>query len=540
MFERLGLRQPVLGSITVCIVVALYLLAALNGTFWSKGIAYLGQDKPALAMLAIALAAGFIALCVTFSVRYLTKPFLLFLLLTAGSASWFMDSYGVIIDPEMVRNAVETTSSEAGHFVDIELVAHVLLFAIVPSLLLLVVRIEHRPFWSKLWHNLAVIVPCVLILLGIGLANARVYSSLIREHRDWFATLNPIVPIGSAIRYAIGSQAERNIVAAPLGTDAKVSGTPLPQRKPRVRIVVVGETARAENFQLGGYARETNPELSKRDVRYFSNTSSCGTATAVSVPCMFSVYTRQQYTHRKGLSTQNVLDVLTNAGVKVEWWDNNTGSKAVADRVPYKELFRSEDPRFCAEGECTDDILLDGLDHWLDNVKGDSVLVLHQLGSHGPAYSKRYPERFRRFTPDCRSVDFAKCSHDEIMNAYDNSLLYTDYILATVIDRLREREAVMDTAMIYMSDHGESLGELGLFLHGAPYLIAPSQQTHIPFVLWLGDSARDEIDLSCLKTKQDAAQSHDNLFHTVLGMMHVETKVRDQSLDLYTACLKGR
>ncbi|MFN7025312.1 MAG: phosphoethanolamine transferase, partial [Pseudorhizobium sp.] len=332
---------------------------------------------------------------------------------------------------------------------------------------------------------------------------------------------------------------DQSIVLQPLGTDAGVTDAlPSAERRPRVTIVMVGETARAQNFQLGGYQRPTNPELSKRDIIYFNDTSSCGTATAVSVPCMFSVYSRADYTHSKALGTETLMDVLAHAGIKVEWWDNNTGDKNVADRIPRKELFKSHDARFCRDGECLDDILPAHLDQWLDSLKGDAVLVLHQLGNHGPAYYLRYPASYRKFLPDCRTVEFRDCSNEMIVNAYDNALLYTDHIIASVIDKLEARKDRLESAMIYMSDHGESLGENGLYLHGAPYMLAPEVQTKIPFVFWTSSHFDSSIglDKACLAGTADVPRSHDNLFHTVLGMMKVSTKVYDPHLDILAGC----
>lgn len=535
-----GFRRPRIGSATLSVCVALYTLLLLNRTFWSKAFEYLAGQEIALLGLAIGLTAAFVALFLSISVKYITKPLLILFIVIGATTSWFMDRFGIVIDVEMIRNVAETSGPEANRLLTFGFVLHMLLYAALPSVLIAWVRIDHRPFWKKLVYNLAVIVPCLVVLGGAGLSQAGTYAFTTREHRDWFESLNPIFPIGSFLRYLIRTTEERDLTLQPLGRDAHVADSASAgQRKPRVTIVVVGETARAENFQLGGYERPTNPELKKRDIVYFGETSSCGTATAVSVPCMFSVYGRSDYTHRKGLATENLMDVLSHAGIHAEWWDNNTGSKGMAARIPYRELFRSRDIRFCTDGECRDDILLDQLDGWLDKVTGDSVLVLHQLGSHGPAYFARYPEAFRRFEPDCRSVEFTACSRDEIVNAYDNSILYTDHILSVVIDKLAAREDRISPTMIYMSDHGESLGEKGLFLHGAPYLVAPAQQTHVPFILWLGREAKAQTDATCLVEAASRPQSHDNLFPTVLGLMHVETKIRNNTLDLFTACRKG-
>jgi lipid A ethanolaminephosphotransferase len=520
------LARPAIGSVTLSVVVALYLLFVTNGTFWAKAVTYLGLPSFGLILLCIGLTALFTALCVTVSVKYLTKPLFIFLITSAATASWFMDKYGTIIDLDMIRNAAETTGSEAGHLITAGFLAHMTVFALVPSLLIALVRIRHRPIAQKVLWNLAVILPCLAVFAAAALANVRTFAATTRQHRDLVATLNPAMPIASTVRYLKASGAEKNIVVQPLGTDAHVIA-PTVSGKPRVTIIVAGETARADDFSLGGYSRLTNPELSHQDISYFKETTSCGTATAVSLPCMFSVYTRGEYTHEKGLETENLVDVLTHAGIKAEWWDNNTGSKAIANRIAYTSFSDRNDPRFCIDHEC------------LDGVKGDSVLVLHQIGSHGPSYFQRYPDAFRRFTPDCRTSELGNCSRDEIVNAYDNTVLYTDHVLSTIIDKLKRREDRMAASMIYMSDHGESLGEHGLYLHGAPYFIAPSQQTHIPFVLWLGREAKAGVEPSCVAAKTIEPQSHDNLFHTVLGMMNVAAGVYDPALDVLSSCRAG-
>lgn len=536
---RALLWRPQLGSIAVSILTALYLLVLTNRSFWSKAWHYLDGRPTTFASIAVGIACLYIALCIAVSVKYAMKPVFILLIVASAAGAWFMDRYGVIIDMDMIRNAAETNSAEAGHLITPAFLLHMFLYAVLPSALLLWVKVRHHTFFWKLRANLAIILPALVIALVAGLSHARLYAATVRVHRDWFDTLNPVVPLATAIRFAAGETADRDIVAAPLGEDARIDDVPAGQRKPRLMIVVAGETARAENFSLGGYGRDTNPELKAKGVLYFPETTSCGTATAVSLPCMFSVYPRADYSHRKGLATQNLLDVLSHAGVDVEWWDNNTGSKRIAARVKEHSPLVKDDPAHCFGGECRDQVLLDHLDGWIGSVKTDTVLVLHQIGSHGPAYYLRYPEEFRRFTPECRSAEFSECTREEIVNAYDNTIAYTDHILAGVIDRLQKVEDRLDVSMLYMSDHGESLGELGLYLHGAPYMIAPSQQTHVPFVLWLGKDAKAAYSAACLDRETTQPQSHDNLFHTVLGMMRVTTTVRDPALDLLSPCRLG-
>ncbi|MEP7456435.1 phosphoethanolamine--lipid A transferase [Phyllobacterium sp. SB3] len=532
------LIRPQIGSVSLSVLVAIFLITTANTTFWTKATNLMDGQTAALIYLAFGLICAFIALCVSFSLKYLIKPFFIVLIFFSASTSWFMDSYGTIIDVNMLQSAIDTTNAEAGHLITPAYIWHMFIFGLIPALLVGWMRIKHRTYLQKVKWNMIVIIPALVFSLVAALSHASTYLSLGREHRDWFATLNPIAPIVNVVKLTIRTTSNHNIVVQSLGTDARIVPAS-PAGKPRVTIVIAGETARAESFSLGGYGPVTNPELAKQDITYFPQTSSCGTITEVSLPCMFSAYTRKQYTHRKGLETENLLDVLGHAGIKTEWWDNNTGDKGIADRAAYQPLYKSGSAKFCKDGECLDSILLDQLDSWLDNVKSDSVLVIHQLGSHGPAYYLRYPDEFRHFTPDCRTSEFAKCARQEIINSYDNTILYTDHIISAVIDRLKARETGLSPSMIYMSDHGESTGEYGLYLHGAPYFMAPTQQTHVPFILWLGQAAKSEIDTKCLAAEAARSHSHDNLFHTVLGMMHVETTVWDKALDTLASCRKG-
>lgn len=530
--------RPAIGSVTLCLIATLYVLLVTNKMFWTKSYGYFIADPAAFAAFVIGISAAIMALFTLFSAKYVTKPVLIFFILVASVSSWFNDQFGVIIDKEMIRNAAVSTGAESGHLITTRFITYVLLTGILPSLVVAWVRIVHRPIFKKLAYNTAVILACSAIFVIAGTTFYKTYAGVGRAHRDLMDTLNPVMPITSAVRYVIDTQRNANVVAQPLGTDAHRVGV-VDKGKPRVTIIVAGETARAQNFSLGGYAKMTNPELAKRNVVYFPNTTSCGTATATSIPCLFSVYTRQQYSHRKGLETENLLDVLTHAKVDVTWLDNDTGSYNVTDRVSYTFLPHSADPRFCQDGECKDEILVDKVDGWLDKVKGDSVLVLHQLGSHGPAYYQRYTEEFRRFRPDCRSNDFSSCSQEEITNAYDNTILYTDHIVAMVIDKLKQRSDSISGSVLYFSDHGESLGENGIYLHGTPYFIAPSQQTHVPMLVWMADDLAKTagFDMACLaKQAAEGTYSHDNIFHSVLGMMDVSTKVYDPKLDVFAAC----
>jgi lipid A ethanolaminephosphotransferase len=310
------------------------------------------------------------------------------------------------------------------------------------------------------------------------------------------------------------------------------------ERRPLLVVLVVGETARAANFSLGGYERETNPLLAAQPILYFPNVTSCGTNTAVSVPCMFSPFGQKRYSDTKAKSHESLLDVVQRTGVSVLWRDNNSGCKSTCDRVPRHGGNELRREAFCDGDGCFDEVLLEGLPRWIDGLQGDGLVVLHQQGSHGPAYYKRSPAAFKKFLPECADAAVEACSRQEIVNAYDNTILYTDFVLSRLIGLLEPAAGRFDVAMLYVSDHGESLGEGGLYLHGLPWLFAPSEQTHVPMLVWLSDgfSADRGIDRACLEQRRHESHSHDDLFHSVLGLFDVATRIYQPELDLFRPC----
>jgi len=312
--------------------------------------------------------------------------------------------------------------------------------------------------------------------------------------------------------------------------DAKIPATDTDRE---LIILVVGEAARADRFSLNSYAKETNPLLKKEGVINFPNMYSCDTSTATSVPCMFSIFGREQYSDKKTKTTENLLDVLRHAGIHILWRDNNSDSKGVALNVTYENFKDPKNNPVC-DVECRDEGMLSGLQEYISRQKtGDILIVLHQMGNHGPAYYKRYPESFERFKPVCKTSQLEKCTHEEISNAYDNAILYTDYFLSKVIGLLKNNDKQFETAMVYMSDHGESLGESGLYLHGLPYFMAPDAQKHIGAVMWFGEGFH--LDKQALRDKSTKAYSHDHLFHTILGLMEVKTSAYDKQKDIINA-----
>ncbi len=482
--------------------------------------------------------ATFIAFLLTLiSWQYTTKPILIFFLIISSFAAYFMDNYNVVIDDIMIQNIIETNRAEMLDLFNFKLLLYFLLLGVIPSFFVYKVNIVYALSKKLVLIKIRDIFFFLLIFLVFILIFSKFYTSFFREYKPLRYYTNPTYYIYSVGKYISLIFDEGKIVVAPLGTDAKVveieddeDGGDLTE----LVILVIGEAARADHFSLNGYAKETNPLLKKEKIINFSNMYSCGTSTAVSVPCMFSIFDRVHYSDKKGKTTENILDVLNHtAQIEILWRDNNSDSKGVALRVPYENYqYPSKNP-ICTDGECRDEGMLIGLDEYINQRKGkDILIILHQMGNHGPAYYKRYPKKFEKFKPVCKTNQLEACSEEEICNAYDNGILYTDYFLKKVIDFLKKYDASHETAMIYMSDHGESLGENGFYLHGLPYFIAPEAQIHIASLMWFGEKISQDINVKKVMQNRNKRYTQDNLFHTLLGIFEVETSVYDHNLNI--------
>lgn len=450
-----------------------------------------------------------------------TRWILALFLVIASQAAYYMDQFGVVVDIVMIDNIIQTSPQEFAGLLSISLVVRTLLFGIIPAWLV----IKYCPtvtncstgYKSRL--RLLGILFLSLIVLVIPFTAG--YANFIREHKVTRFYANPTYTAYSSIKYGIEQlQISKNAVLKKIAPDAVMLETP--SAKMELMILVVGETARADRFSLNGYHKKTNPLLAKQDVVSFSNVTSCGTSTGVSVPCMFSALPRKEYSKEKALNQENALDVLFDHGVQILWRDNNSDSKGVATRMKYED-FKSPTLNPVCEGECRDIGMLSGLDKYVESRKGkDILIVLHQMGNHGPEYYRRYPKEFERFKPMCMSGKLRNCTQEEIDNSYDNAILYTDYFLSEVINFLKKYDETFATTMLYMSDHGESLGEHGVYLHAAPYISAPREQTHIPAILWMGKHF--DFQLNQLMPYKDYPLSHDDLFCTLLVAFELDSK----------------
>ncbi|WP_323815917.1 phosphoethanolamine--lipid A transferase [Cellvibrio sp. NN19] len=473
------------------------------------------------------------ALCIP----YLAKPLAILLLVGGSFAAYFMDAYGLTIDKEMLRNAWETDIDEVEGLVNFHLIGYVIFLGVLPSILVAKARIRWGGFWHEVrWRIIPGAITLIISVIVI-LSLSDYYSSFFRNHKNVRFLANPLGFVNAAIGLA-NESLQRPLVMDAISRDAHLGAGTTQQTKPLLVVFVVGETARAANFGINGYERNTTPMLAQKDIVNFSHFSSCGTSTAVSVPCMFSELPRADYSARKAKSQHGLLDFISVAGVDVLWRDNNSGCKGVCDRVPYESSNELLSADLCKDGECFDEALLDNLSSKLTG--RNEFIVLHQKGSHGPAYDQRYPDSMRVFQPVCSSNRLQDCSREEVINAYDNSIHYTDYFLGRVIDWLTAQQAAYNTVMVYVSDHGESLGENNIYLHGMPYAFAPDNQKQVPFIFWASSSFyRDRaLNKECLMKLKDREFTQDNIFHSFLGLLDIKTKYYQPKLDIYASCIE--
>jgi len=294
-----------------------------------------------------------------------------------------------------------------------------------------------------------------------------------------------------------------------------------------VVVLVIGESARAASFSLYGYKNTTNPEMALLDVQALPNVHACSTYTTASLRCILS---HTDSSSEIATTYEPLPSYLHRHGVDVIWRTNNWGEP----KVDVDEYIKGDQLRQnCEADSCNyDEVLLTGLLERIKNSKKNKVFViLHQSGSHGPAYSTKYPPQFEKFTPVCRSVELHQCTQQELNNAYDNTIVYTDHFLAQVIQGL---SSIEDRAsmLMYISDHGESLGEKGLYLHGTPVLIAPSEQTKVPFIFWASTLFKNKFNLKDRPLQKASGYSQHNIFHTVMGAFDMTSTIYDESLNI--------
>lgn len=539
-FSRFTFPRIPMSMTTLIVVFAVYFGTVMNYPVL-KTIFHLSADvsNPLFAYTApLLLTSAFIIIFSAFAWPYFFKPFMAFVVLTSAAALYAEVNFQTLFDTTMMESVFETNSSEISFYLNSATMLYLLGFGGLPCLFLAMVRIKPYRTWTRAIVSRVGVV--LIAVAGIGLVAGTSYKDYASVGRNNHYLNKMIIPahLYNGAKYLNKTYFETKLAYQTLGSDAKV--TAAPNGKPTLMVVVLGETARAMNFAYNGYNRDTNPYTKDMGLIAFQDVSSCGTYTALSVPCMFSNMTRDTYNKPRAAAQDNALNVLQHAGVDVLWIDNDGGDKGVADKLPYISIDASLKNNDCNGSTCFDVAMMTDAKKFIDDGSHNKLLVLHTIGSHGPTYWQRYPDAQAPFQPACNRSDIENCNDKQIVNVYDNTLVYTDYVLAQVINELKSVSNDYNVMLTYISDHGESLGESGLYLHGTPYAIAPKEQTHVPWLLWMPEQYAQQKGLStqCIKDKaQNSTLSHDNLFHSLLGLYGVRSQVQNPELDITQSCL---
>ena len=447
----------------------------------------------------------------------LTRPVSALLFIGNAFALYFMSEYSVILDRTMMGNVINTDPTELAEMLTTNLILFVVFLGMLPALLLTKTAIKK----TRRTKSLACAVASICVCVGCTFILSNTWLWLDKNAKTLGGLVLPWSYIVNTVRFVSTNNRGKTIQELlPVAYHTDDSKT--------VVILVIGETARSKNFSLYGYSRNTNPYLSQQGVVPLKTPTSCATYTTGSVQCILShradstLFSRQY---------EPLPSYLHRHDVDVIWRTNNWGEPPIKANE-YKTAGTLATS--CKGSGCQhDEVLLTGLEERIRALtKQKALIVLHQKGSHGPAYNTRYPDSFEIFKPVCKSVELSHCSDEELVNAYDNTILYTDYFLFRVIEILKKLGNIA-TMMMYLSDHGESLGESGIYLHGMPYAIAPRVQKEIPFIIWMSDSFKlfKGVSNEQLTSRTDNSQS--NVFHSILGALQINSEIYDKNRDIF-------
>ncbi|PML56459.1 phosphoethanolamine transferase [Vibrio lentus] len=524
-------------------VLAVYYLLVINIPLSLELLSIVQASKSESVVFLISIPIFFLAafnfIFQVFNWPIFSKPFFILLLITSTLVSYSMFNYGIYVDYGMIENVFETNSGEAASYVSTHSILWLLVMGGIPSLILLLTRLK-RESWKDffVWKSIGLLSSLIVIAIIAGLFY-KDYVSIGRNNSHIKKMIIPTEYVASTVKYINNTYIKEPIPYQELGLDAQLKPEAKQAEKPTLLVFVLGETARVYNYQYYGYEKETNAHTKPYNPIFFSDVQSCGTATAVSVPCMFSNMNRSNYDRDKAYNQDNVVDIMNRAGIHSIWREHDGGDKAVAHRIKEMTLVAKDSDPLCNNDVCYDTAMLENFEQDTQHLKQDSIIFYHISGSHGPTYFERYPDDHKKFTPDCARADIENCTKEEVVNTYDNTILYTDFFISQAIQKLEKLTDKYNVALMYISDHGESLGENGVYLHGMPYSLAPKEQTHVPMILWMSDgfAAQKGISETCLrKAGKEQSFSHDNLFDSLLGLMDVQTNEYRASQDIFAPC----
>ncbi len=457
-------------------------------------------------MILMLVANAFVIFLIFFLSRIVGKFLLIFFFIGNAIAVYFINTYSVIIDEAMMGNVINTDHAEATSFISIKLFIYIILLGVLPGIYFARVKIIN----VTVKRFFVVSSLTILFMLVLAFVNASNWLWIDKNSKTLGGLAMPwSYSVNFSLYYVHKNQENEKEILLPNAI--------IKDSQKAVVVLVIGESARRENFSLYGYGKNTNPLLSKMSDVFHFNASSCATYTAAGVKCIL------EHAHTSDLY-EMLPNYLYRNGVEVIWRTSNWGEPP----IHIKNYQNLESLKKICKGEgCNyDEVLLTELKGQIAaSTKNKILVVLHTSTSHGPTYNTKYPPQFESFKPVCNTVELAKCSHEELMNAYDNTIVYTDYLLNNVIKELKQLKGYK-TSMIFVSDHGESLGEKNLYMHGLPLSLAPKEQYEIPFIVWMSENSSRQL-------KPNNSLSQDHVFHSVLNYLDIQSPIYNEELNIF-------
>ena len=455
-----------------------------------------GLDYLGLIAFYVFCLSGSIAIFLLFAHRFTTKPLAIAFIILSATATYFIEKYNVAIDRSMVVNALHTDITEVRALLSVYMLPHLILLIILPLFILSRIQIVFQPCKRHLLQFFLVFT------MAVGIAGGTLYvqhNSLIRavntSKQHVFHTLVPvnvIAAITGAINHRIKPYFEKQKKPIPITGEMTL-------QQDLLVVLAIGEGARQKNFNLYGYTgNNTNPRLS----RYGDLQALNGIATRAST--IYALPKILEKNDVKLTAITSALGVQTSCLVNFTMYDNC---------YPVDEI----EVNNCGHGgKCYDEDVVTLLDEVIEQYQsGYRFAILHLGGgSHGPIYQTRYPKTFQVFNPQCFEANVMNhCTEEELYNAYDNSILYLDYVLDKILLSLEQSNKPY--ILIYLSDHGESLMEEGRIFHGLPPgLQLPDEQAQIPLLI------HSSIPITIVPREQYHQQ---DVFDTVLSLFSIKT-----------------
>ncbi|MBQ3695908.1 MAG: sulfatase-like hydrolase/transferase [Alphaproteobacteria bacterium] len=520
------MRHFKLPFLTYSFIYALWTVGVYNTYFWRQ--VWSTVSPWVFVVLILMSITGLMIFQSILFARKTVKPLSILLLITNSIAGYFITAYHLVLNKTMLMNILDTNFFEATEWMGISFWVYVILFGIVPSIVVWRLKIEFEPFKLHFRKTLSLLA-IMLFLLSIFLP----YRTSVKIYlKTNFNLRYQFVPTGyvSGVVGVISNYLKK---VEGLNTTAGMEFHPYWKgKKKNLFVFVLGESARDANFSLSGYRRNTAEPLQAflRDMIVFKKTESCGVVTRVSVPCMFNAFTRENYKEQALPYTTNALDILSQNGIDLLWLDNELGCNKVCRNIQTEYT--------CETRDCVDMLLNDAFRDKMSGFTKDTFVVLHQRGSHGPRYDLRVPAEYKKWKPYCDRADSTSCAYEELVNTYDNTMYYTSLVIADLIKTLSKMTDEYNPVLMYISDHGESLGEGEIYGHGGDFKDAPDVQKQVPFFVWMPKSTRQALGMSkrCMRNKTKQQQTQDAIFHSILGWAGISTDVYDEKLDIFAGC----